>query len=199
VAHPFAKVTLERCIVGALRVATEAELVLRDCIVDAGAASAVAFEGSAAGTPGATMTVTDSSVIGKLHAQAFALASNSLLVARRLMGDGWRAPVWAERTQEGCVRFCWLPPDSIAPRRHRCLPSDEFPAVLPQFNALRYGHPAYMQLRGTTPRVIRTGADDEGEIGVMHALMEPQREANLQVRLAEYLRFGLAAGVFHVT
>ncbi len=40
VAHPFAKVTLERCIVGALRVATEAELVLRDCIVDAGAASA---------------------------------------------------------------------------------------------------------------------------------------------------------------
>ena len=33
----------------------------------------------------------------------------------------------------------------------------------------------------------------------MHALMQPQREANLRVRLAEYLRFGLAAGVFHAT
>lgn len=199
VAHAFAKVTLERCIVGALRVATEAELALRDCIVDAGAASAIACEGSTADTPGATLTVEDSSIVGKLHAQTLALASNSLLVARRLAGDGWRAPVWAERTQEGCVRFCWLPPDSIAPRRFRCLPSSEQPGVLPQFAALRYGHPAYMQLRGTTPRAIRTGADDEGEIGVMHALMQPQREANLRVRLDEYLRFGLAAGVFHVT
>jgi hypothetical protein len=107
--------------------------------------------------------------------------------------------VWAERTQEGCVRFCWLPPDAITPRRHRCLPSAEHPGVLPQFTALRYGHPAYMQLRGTTPRVIRFGASDEGEIGVMHALMQPQREANLRVRLDEYLRFGLAAGIFHVT
>ena len=199
IAHPFAKVTLERCTVGAIRVATEAELVLRDCTVDAGDPSAVAFEGSAADTPGATLTAIDCTVIGKLHAQAIALASNSLLVARRLAGDGWRAPVWAERTQEGCVRFCWLPTDSIAPRRHRCLPSAALPRVQPQFSALRYGLPAYMQLRGTTPLAIRTGADDEGEIGVMHALMQPQREANLQVRLAEYLRFGLAAGVFQVT
>jgi len=91
------------------------------------------------------------------------------------------------------------PADSIAPRRHRCLPSAALPRVQPQFSALRYGLPAYMQLRGTTPLAIRTGADDEGEIGVMHALMQPQREANLQLRLAEYLRFGLAAGLFHVT
>ena len=71
--------------------------------------------------------------------------------------------------------------------------------MLPQFTSLRYGDAAYLQLRGTTPLAIRTGADDEGEIGVMHALMQPQREANLRVRLAEYLRFGLAAGVFHAT
>lgn len=199
VAHPFAKVTLERCITGPLRVATEAEVELRDCIVDAGSASAIAFEGSAAATPGAPLTVQDSTLVGKVHAQMFTLASNTLMVARRVALDGFRAPVWAERTQEGCVRFCWLPPDSITPRRHRCLPDAANPGVLPQFTALHYTHPGYMQLRGTTPRVIRTGADDEGEIGVMHALMQPQREANLRVRLQEYLRFGLSAGVFHAT
>lgn len=199
VAHPFAKVTLERCITGPLRVATEAEVELRDCIVDAGAAAAIAYEGSTAATPGAPLTVQDSTLVGKVHAQVFTLASNTLFVARRVALDGYRAPVWAERTQEGCVRFCWLPPDSITPRRHRCLPDAAHPGVLPQFTALRYTHPGYMQLRGTTPRVIRTGADDEGEIGVMHALMQPQREANLRVRLQEYLRFGLSAGVFHAT
>jgi hypothetical protein len=199
VAHPFAKVTLERCITGALRVATEAEVTLHDCIVDAGSAVAVAYEGSTANTPGAPLTVHSSTWLGKVRAQVFVLASNTIFLSRRVALDGWRAPVWAERTQEGCVRFCWLPPDAITPRRHRCLPSAEHPGVLPQFTALRYSHPAYMQLRGTTPRVIRHGASDEGEMGVMHALMQPQREANLRVRLDEYLRFGLAAGVFHVT
>ncbi len=198
-AHPFTKLTLERCIVGGLRVATAAEVEMRDCIVDASAASAVAYEGSAAGTPGAPLTVLDSTLVGKLHAQVIKLASNGIFLARRIAGDGFRAPVWAERTQEGCVRFSWLPADSIAPRRHRCLPSAEHPGVLPQFSSLRYIDAAYMQLRGTTPRVIRGGADDEGEIGVMHALMQAQREANLRVRLDEYLRFGLAAGIFYAT
>lgn len=199
VSHPFAKVTLQRCITGPLRVAAEAELVLQDCIVDAGAPSAAAIEGSSAGTPGAALTVQDSTLVGKVHAQALMLASNTLFVARRAALDGWRAPVWAERTQQGCVRHCWLPDDSIAPRRFCCLPSAEQPDVQPQFTSLRYGDAAYLQLRGTTPPAIRAGADDEGEIGVMHALMQPQREANLRVRLAEYLRFGLAAGVFHAT
>jgi hypothetical protein len=47
--------------------------------------------------------------------------------------------------------------------------------------------------------VIREGADDGGEMGVMHALFQPQRESNLRIRLDEYLRFGLHAGLFYVT
>ena len=54
-------------------------------------------------------------------------------------------------------------------------------------------------MRIATDEVIREGADDEGEIGVMHPLYQPQREANLRVRLDEYLRFGLHAGLFYVT
>jgi hypothetical protein len=36
-------------------------------------------------------------------------------------------------------------------------------------------------------------------MGVFNSLMQPQREANLRTALDEYLRFGLAAGVFFVT
>ena len=43
------------------------------------------------------------------------------------------------------------------------------------------------------------GADDDGEIGAFHFLQQPQRLANLEGRLDEYLRFGLEAGVFLVT
>ena len=46
---------------------------------------------------------------------------------------------------------------------------------------------------------IRRGADDEAEMGAFHALFSPQREANLQVRLGEFLRVGLAAGIFYET
>jgi hypothetical protein len=225
VEHPFAKVTLEHCIVGALRIVAASEMTLDDCIVDAGAASNIAYEGTGAvapaTAPGATLIATECTVIGKVHAQMLRMLSNSIVLARRVAGDGWRGPVWVERTQEGCVRFCWLPVDSIAPRRHRSLPSPEHPSVAPQFTSMRYGDAGYMQLRRTTPEVVRTGAGprwrppdsadsvivetfdpgegEGGEIGVMNALAQPQREINLRVRLDEYLRFGLAAGVFYVT
>ncbi len=36
-------------------------------------------------------------------------------------------------------------------------------------------------------------------MGVTHGLYQPQRQANLGIRLEEYLRFGLEAGVFYAT
>ncbi len=36
-------------------------------------------------------------------------------------------------------------------------------------------------------------------MGVMHPLFQPQREINLRIRLDEYLRFGLRAGLFYST
>jgi hypothetical protein len=34
-------------------------------------------------------------------------------------------------------------------------------------------------------------------MGTYHGLFGPQRETNLRIRLEEYLRFGLEAGVFY--
>src|SRR5262249_29628614 len=54
--HPFAKVTLQRCITGPILVDTEASITLTDCIVDAGAPAGVAYAANAAGGPGATLS-----------------------------------------------------------------------------------------------------------------------------------------------
>jgi hypothetical protein len=202
VEHPFAKVTLERCIIGPLQVvAGDAEVTLSDCIVDAGAPENVAYAADAVGAPGAELTVTECTMIGKLHTKLMRLASNTIFFAR--LGpappETWMAPVIAERRQEGCVRFSYVPPGSVTPRRFRCAPDDHDPSALPHFASLRYGASGYGQLRGATSKSIRRGASDDGEMGVLHALFQPQRETNLRIRLDEYLRFGLHAGIFYVT
>jgi hypothetical protein len=137
------------------------------------------------------------------------------------------APVRVEHKQTGCVRFSFVPAESYTPRRYRCQPDLEIAAQIaqaekqavaplsllqrdalrtavlawlaPSFSALRYGLPAYAQLRLGGPIQIRTGADDEGEMGAFHKLYQPQRETKVRVRLEEYLRFGLEAGIFYVT
>jgi hypothetical protein len=198
--HPFTTVVLEHCITGPLQVVDGAKVTIDDCIIDAGAPTTPAYGGLAAGTPGAALRIEASTVVGQVHAQRLERASDTIFHAARAATDPpTAAAVRAQRTQKGCVRFCWLPADSIAPRRHRCLPSDAHPGARPHFASLRYGQPAYMQLSASTHPAILRGASDEGEIGVMHALAQPRREDNLRVRLDEYLRYGLNAGLFHVT
>ncbi len=101
--------------------------------------------------------------------------------------------------------------------------------VEPTFTSLRYGDPGYCQLLQRSPvkarqesaddmanfrqgidyivefqqakseAAIREGADDEAEMGAFHDLFQPQRETNLRMRLAEYLRFTLEPGIIYVT
>lgn len=175
---------------------------------------------------GGPLTLLQVSVFGKLAAERFDLVSNSLLVARPAPGDVTPA-VRAERRQAGCMRFSFVPRGSITPRRFRCQPQlaiDEaiaaraaalgapVPAperdavavrearrVVPGFVSRRFGRPVYAQLRTSTVREIRTGADDESEMGAFHLVHAPQRETNLRIRLEEYLRFSLEAGTLHET
>jgi len=49
------------------------------------------------------------------------------------------------------------------------------------------------------PDEIRDYFGDGSELGVFHALSQPQRETNLSVRLAEYAPFGLDVGFVFVT
>jgi hypothetical protein len=201
VEHPFAKVTLERCTTGPLLIVGDAEVTLADCIIDAGAPQNAAYAADSTGAPGGMLTVTECTLIGKVHTKLLPLASNSIFFGTLgpAPGETWTAPLIAERRQDGCVRFCYVPAGSITPRRFRCVPDHAHPDVRPHFTSVRYGDPGYGQLRHATDETIRKGAHDEGEMGVLHALFQPQRETNLKIRLDEYLRFGLHAGLFYAS
>lgn len=177
---------------------------------------------------GGTLSIEDSTVFGKVKVRVLELASNTVFHSDASQpGDAWPAPVWAERKQIGCVRFSFVPDGSRTPQRYRCQPNLEIgnrteaeikelgraltPAeraalrtsviseIKPAFTSTRFGDAAYAQLRRRAPAQLRQGADNESEMGVFNSLLAPQREINLRVRLDEYLRISLEAGIFYVT
>ena len=219
------EIEIDHCIVGALRVPPNATVLIRHSIVDANSDTAVAYSDLNGKDPGGTVSVVNSTIIGTIQTELLKLASNSIFLARTTDGT---APVRSERRQTGCVRFSWMPLNARVPRRYRCQPDLEIAErvaaaiqksgtgtisaaarqaiqdsvvarLVPSFTSLGYGDPGYGQLRITAPEQIRTGADDEAEMGAFHDLFQPQRESNIRARLREYLRFGLEAGVFYAT
>jgi hypothetical protein len=71
--------------------------------------------------------------------------------------------------------------------------------VRPVLNSTRYGTPTYCQLGASCASEILRGADDESEMGVFHDLFQPQRLANLRVRLDEFVPASAEAGIIIVT
>jgi len=191
--------TIDRCIVGAVRSHERAAVSAADSLFDATARDGVAFAAADGASPGASLSLTACTVVGKVHTAEVGLISNSILFATLAAGDAWAVPVRAARKQVGCVRFSWLPFESIVPARYRCQPESAAGArrIAPRFTSLDYGTPPYGQLASSTPVEILRGADDESEMGVFHQLYGAQREINLRVRLSEYLRVGLRAGIFY--
>lgn len=194
-------IEIDHCILGGLRVSPGATVRISDSIVDATRPDGVAYAAPDGVAGGGAVTVVNGTLIGKVHAVAVEGASNTIFSARLAQGDTWAAPVWADRRQEGCARFSYLPPGSRLPRPYRCQPpSGADPAVFaPVFTSLRYGDPGYGQLSRRTAREIREGADNGAEMGVFCSLLQAQRETNLRIRTDEYLRFGLEAGFIYVT
>lgn len=174
------------------------------------------------GTPGcpvanACLNIQRSTVFGHVQVHAIELAENTIFDGR----------ITVARRQKGCVRFCYITPDSRTPRRYRCQPDlvmaaieeklvqaaieknqtppelavieaarlQESVRVRPQFNHVRYGRPGYSQLAECCAEEIKSGADDESEMGVFHNLYQPQRMANLSVRLNEYLPARMDVGI----
>jgi hypothetical protein len=194
-------VEIDHCVVGGLRAGPDARVRVAGSIVDATAEAGVAYAAPADDGPGGPLRLVNCTVIGKVHADLLELASNTIFLAALAGADPWPAPVRARRRQQGCVRFCYVPPGSRVPRRFRCLPAAEADAarVRPVLSSARYGRPEYGQLSPHCAPEVRRGGDDEAEMGAFHDLYQPQREAHLRARLEEYLRFGLEAGVFFAT
>jgi hypothetical protein len=200
---PDVIIELERSIVGAIHAVAGATVRIVDSIVDASDETLFACAGDQDGALGAALEVENSTIIGRVYTQMLE-ASNTIFLARAGVGAPNPAPIKAERLQQGCVRFSYVPPGSLVPRTYRCQPEPgsspaEQARVRPSFNSLHYGDASYCQLSANCAVEIRQGAADEAEMGAFHQLYQPQRTANLRARLDEYLRFNLEAGIFYAS
>lgn len=108
----------------------------------------------------------------------------------------------------GLLRYCYLPAGSRTPACENCLHEAALtehcercraPIARPVFSSRRYGRPEYAQLSDLSADEILYGVGNIAEIGAFYHLYQPQREANIQIMLEEFMPLGLDAGVFHVT
>jgi hypothetical protein len=195
---------LDSAVVGALRLPEEmVRLEARRTVIDGLGGVAVSGAGGAVGAAGPPTELWQVTVLGEVRVRALPMASEVIFAGR----------VGVLRTQDGCVRFSYVEPGSVTPRRYRCQPDLALSvaglnaadrarteaAMRPAFRSVRSHDPGYTQLTAACPAEIRTGAEDGSEMGVWSFLRNPQREANLRIRLEEYLPFGLEPVLVHVT
>jgi hypothetical protein len=191
-------VSMTRVITGPVALPANCSLRIIDSIVDAESSFCPAIAGPDLASAGAVLHIEDSTVIGRVWTEQMSLASNTIFQSRLGRRDPWKATVWANRRQTGCVRFSFLPLESIVPRRYECLPPDAASAgaLQPQFISLRFGEPGYCMLSGDVPLAIWKGADNGSQMGVFQQIQETKAVTNIQIRSAEYLPANLERGVF---
>ena len=201
VESPDTLIEIDKCIAGGIRAVDDAKVEINNSIVDATRITEVAYSGLSGDDPGAPLIIKNSTVIGKVYTFTMTLATNTIFMAGLAEFDTWKSPVIAERLQQGCVRFSYIPPGSSVPSKYNCQPrnSDDALRVQPVFTSLQYGHSTYCQLSSHCAPEISRSADDGAEMGAFHNLYQPQRVADLCTKLDEYLRFGLEAGIYYAS
>ncbi|MEV4771570.1 phage tail protein [Micromonospora humida] len=179
------RVVVHRCVTGALAT-TDGPLTVTDSLVH----GTVAAGDAAAELTGVT-------VLGTTTAR--------VLTATDCLFD---QPVTVARRQQGYVRFSYLRPGSVTPRRYRCQPDlaqqahpddpDVATRVGPAWASTRYGDATYGRLAATAAVELRTGAESGAELGAFRRALTPQRLHNLTLALAEYLPLGRVAAALPV-
>ncbi len=188
----------QKAIVGAIRASALASINFCDSIIDATDPTQVAYAALDGASGGGSLTLTGCTVVGKVHAELFAMISDSIIWAALAAADKWVSGLVADRKQQGCVRFSFIPVNAVTPRRFECV-EQALASPMPLFFSLRYGHPAYAKLLPATDDSIRRGASDGSEMGAFHFVLAPQRESDLQIRMQEYLPVGLEFGLIYQT
>ncbi|SFN33118.1 hypothetical protein SAMN05216386_0517 [Nitrosospira briensis] len=209
-----AKIIVEASIIGSIYVSANevqtdpVDISISDSIVDATSEALVAIGAPCLPLAFARLSIVRSTVIGAVNTHAIMLGENSIFMSLVRVG----------RRQTGCMRFCYVTPDSRTPQRYHCQPDHvvaalndleptlaadekekarqrESERVRPRFGSIHYGMSAYCQLAPDCAEEISAGAEDESEMGVFHDLFSPQRTANLRARLDEYTPAGMEAGI----
>ncbi len=181
-------------------------------IIDAGGDAATAVGAPNHEMAHAVLCIERSTILGQVRAHAIDAAADTIFTGA----------IHVDRRQRGMLRFCYVPAESRTPSHHQCqpdlaeqeaerqlrtrqptaTPEDVVVArqaardrMRPSFTSRQHGMAAYCQLSASCRSEIVRGAEDEGELGVFHDLHHPQRLANLEGRLNEYIPAGMEAGV----
>ncbi len=196
-------INIDRSIIGSItvnqdEVATDpVRLHICDSVVDATQDDYEAIDAPFWPKAHAILTIKRSTIIGTVLAHAIELAENSIFTGK----------IEVQRRQIGCIRFCYLPDGSLTPQRFDCFirKDNEYDGKILQ--SKNFGSKNYCRLIERCPEnltndgqkdclevidAITKGADDGSEMGVYHHLYQPQRKANLETRLAEYLPVGFS-------
>lgn len=192
-------------------------ICINDSVLDATHSSLEVLSAPDCAVAYAYVNIVRSTVFGQIHAHAIELGENSIFmgrifVARRQKGclrfsyvtpesrtpRRYRCqPDLVEQAEE--IRLIQEAEQNGAPRPNEntihAARLQERLRVHPIFNSVRYGTPTYCQLAACCAEEIKRGADDESEMGVFHNLFQPQRMANLSVRLDEYLPARMDVGI----
>jgi hypothetical protein len=136
------------------------------------------------------LTVDRSTILGRVFVRELPLAETTI----------FDSPLAVLRQQEGCLRFCWVAPESRTPTRYRCVsPKNADDDLFPLFRNRASGSPFFAALWYYTPGQILRGAEDEGELGVYHSAYLQLRRAALALRLDEYIPVGFDNTLFDAT
>ena len=215
-------VEIDHCIVGALHIIESATVNITNSIVDATGKHDLAYAGTnGAESHGGALHVENSTIIGSVRTVSMGLASNTIFLGQVDVARRQEGCVRFSYVPDGSLtprRYNCQP-----------LKEGQAKQVEPQFTSSRYGTQGYCQLRQRTPigaqqgangsrkapqespydalvrqqaeneARIRQGADDQAEMGAFHDLFQSQRETNLRLRLAEYLRFTLTSEIIYIT
>jgi len=145
-------------------------------------------------------------VLGGAEVHSAGLVEDSILTG----------PLDCERRQTGHVRFSYLGPGSLTPKCTSCEPDTALarakariaagtPAeqdrgrlealiaarLVPRFDSVQFGQPAYARLAGDAASELTHGAHDEGELGAYHDLWQPLRAADLRGQLRQFVPAGV--------
>lgn len=171
----------------------QSTVAIVESVVDgAGPAGAAALHG-----PGTAATLSGATMLGTTTVRSVdasdTIFDDVLTVARR---------------QTGCVRFSYLTPGSVSPRRYRCqpgsaqkaAPTDEALAARlePAYLSRNLTDAGYARLSDHAAPELRTGAETGAEMGAHRFVLTPQRLANLMLALEEYLPFDRIAAALPV-
>lgn len=174
------KVSIANSMVGNIELpAASQELVVYDSIVDGGRGYAIASKEQSYGPE---TQIERTTVFGGVYSKKMLLGSETIFTK----------PVMVQQREGGGLRYSYAPVNSQAPERYECQPESSGKQEMePSFTSLEYGQPGYNQLSLTCAEEIENGAGNGAEMGVFNNLKRPQREANLEASLEEYVRYGL--------